>query len=155
MARIARFFEVGGPENIQVVDEEPGTPGDGEVLVNVKAAGLNRAEFLYLHGQYLVEPKLPSRIGVEGAGIIEAVGSNAGDWKVGDEVSITPNMSPDRYGVIGEYAIVPVAALAPKSPEQSFEQGSRHSRRSATSGQSNCGYFCGELKCRFAGNTDC
>ena len=122
MAKIARFFEVGGPENIQVVDEEPAAPGDGEVLVNVKAAGLNRAEFLYLHGQYLVEPKLPSRIGVEGAGIIEAVGSNVGDWKVGDEVSITPNMSPDRYGVIGEYATVPVAALAPKSPEQTFEQ---------------------------------
>lgn len=122
MARIARFSEIGGPENIKLVDEEPQAPGKGEVLVNVKAAGLNRAEFLYLHGQYLVSPKLPSRIGVEGAGIIEAVGTEVGDWKVGDEVCITPNMSPDRYGVIGEYATVPIAALAPKSPAQSFEQ---------------------------------
>lgn len=122
MARIARFYEIGGPEQLKIVDEEPAQPGEGEVLVNVKAAGLNRAEFLYLHGQYLVAPKLPSRIGVEGAGIIEAVGDNVGDWKVGDEVSITPNLSPDQYGVIGEYATVPIAALAPKSPDQTFEQ---------------------------------
>jgi len=122
MARIARFTEIGGPEKIQLVDEEPQAPGKGEVLVNVKAAGLNRAEFLYLHGQYLVTPKLPSRIGVEGSGIIEAIGTDVGDWKVGDEVSITPNLSPDRYGVIGEYATVPVAALAQKSPAQSFEE---------------------------------
>ena len=122
MARIARFTEIGGPDKIQLVDEEPQAPGKGEVLVNVKAAGLNRAEFLYLHGQYLVTPRLPSRIGVEGAGIIEAVGTDVGDWKVGDEVSITPNMSPAEYGVIGEYATVPIAALAPKSPAQTFEQ---------------------------------
>ncbi|MGR8949522.1 MAG: zinc-dependent alcohol dehydrogenase family protein [Gammaproteobacteria bacterium] len=122
MARIARFFEVGGPENIQIVDEEPPAPGSGEVVVNVKAAGLNRAEFLYLHGQYLVAPKLPSRIGVEGAGIIEAIGPDVDQWKVGDEVSITPNMSPAEYGVIGEFATVPVVALAPKSPDQSFEE---------------------------------
>lgn len=121
MAKIARFNEVGGPDNIILVDEQPGSPGKGEVLVNVKAAGLNRAEWLYLHGQYLVEPKLPSRIGVEGAGIIEAVGPGVDQFKAGDEVSITPNMSPDRYGVIGEYAVVPVEALAPKAPDVSFE----------------------------------
>lgn len=122
MARIARFHEIGGPEKIQIVEEDPGSPGPGEVLVRVKAAGLNRAEWLYLHGQYLVEPKLPSRIGVEGAGVVEAVGEGVDGIAVGDEVSITPNMSPADYGVIGTHAVVPVQAVVPKAPNVSFEQ---------------------------------
>lgn len=122
MARIARFHEIGGPEKIQLVDEDPGKPGKGELLVRVRAAGLNRAEWLYLHGQYLVEPKLPSRIGVEGSGIVEAVGAGVEGFAPGDEVSITPNMSPAEYGVIGEYALVPVQAVVPKAPNVSFEE---------------------------------
>ncbi|MEM7542317.1 MAG: zinc-dependent alcohol dehydrogenase family protein [Pseudomonadota bacterium] len=122
MAKIARFSEPGGPENIKIVDEEPGSPGPNEVLVRVHAAGLNRAEWLYLRGQYFVEPKLPSRIGVEGSGVIEALGSGASGYQVGDEISITPNLSPDDYGVIGEYALVPTEALAPKPEGMSFEQ---------------------------------
>lgn len=122
MAKIARFSEIGGPDKLHLVDEEPPRPGTGEVLVDVRAAGLNRAEWLYLAGQYLVQPALPSRIGVEGAGVITAVGEGVSDYSVGDEVSITPNMSPAEYGVIGEFALVPVAALAPKAPNISFEQ---------------------------------
>ncbi|MGR8918445.1 MAG: zinc-dependent alcohol dehydrogenase family protein [Gammaproteobacteria bacterium] len=121
MAKIARFFEIGGPDKLQIVDEDPGEPGPGEILVKVHTAGLNRAEWLYSHGQYLVEPQLPSRIGVEGAGVVEAVGPDVEAFKAGDEVSITPNMSPDAYGVIGEYAVVPEEAVVPKSPDVSFE----------------------------------
>ena len=121
MAKIVRFDSIGGPENLKIVEEEPADPGAGEVLVDVKAAGLNRAEYLYMAGQYLVQPNLPSRIGVEGAGVIMAVGAGVENYKVGDEVSITPNMSPAEYGVLGEVAIVPVAALAPKPATISFE----------------------------------
>lgn len=121
MARIARFVEIGGPEKLKIVEQDLGQPAAGEVLVKVHAAGLNRAELLYMQGQYLVAPKLPSRIGVEGAGVISAVGPGVTGYAVGDEVSITPNMSPDRYGVIGEYALIPVAALAPKAANISFE----------------------------------
>ncbi len=121
MSKVVRFHAVGGPENLVLVDEEPGAPGKNEVLVKMKAAGLNRAEWLYLHGQYLVAPKLPSRIGVEGAGIIDKLGPGVRGYEVGQEVSITPNMSPDVYGVLGEYALVPVEALAPKAPNVSFD----------------------------------
>lgn len=121
MARIVRFDQIGGPEQLKIVDEEPGQPAAGEVLVKVHAAGLNRAELLYMQGQYLVTPKLPSRIGVEGAGVIAALGPGVTGYAVGDEVSITPNMSPDRYGVIGETALIPVVALAPKAANVSFE----------------------------------
>jgi len=121
MARIVRFDAIGGPENLKIVEEDPAAPGAGEVLVDVKAAGLNRAEYMFLQGQYLVQPNLPSRIGVEGAGVIIAVGPDVEEYKVGDEVSITPNMSPAEYGVLGEVALVPVAALAPKPAGISFE----------------------------------
>ena len=122
MARIVRFDQVGGPDNLKIVEEEPAAPGAGEVLVDVKAAGLNRAEYLYLAGQYLVQPKLPSRIGVEGSGVIMAIGPDVKDYAVGDEVAITPNMSPAEYGVLGEVATVPVTALAAKPADMSFEQ---------------------------------
>lgn len=122
MSKIARFSRIGGPDVIELNEEELASPKNNEVLVDVKAAGLNRAEYLYMQGLYLVEPKLPSRIGVEGSGVIEAVGPNVTNFKVGQEVSITPNMSPAEYGVIGEKAIIPVQALAPKSPDISFEE---------------------------------
>ena len=96
-------------------------PGHGEVLVDVKAAGLNRAEYMFLQGEYLLQPKLPSRIGLECAGIVVEVGPDVADYKVGDEVSITPNMSAVEYGVVGEIALVPIAALVAKPASISFE----------------------------------
>ncbi|MGR9089117.1 MAG: zinc-dependent alcohol dehydrogenase family protein [Gammaproteobacteria bacterium] len=122
MARIVRFDKIGGPENLQIVEEAPAAPGAGEVQVDVKAAGLNRAEYLFLQGQYFEQPQLPSRIGVEGSGIITAVGAGVTNYAVGDEVSITPNLSPAKYGVLGESTVVPVAALAPKPDGMTFEQ---------------------------------
>jgi NADPH:quinone reductase-like Zn-dependent oxidoreductase len=122
VSKIVRFNSIGGPNVLEITEEQLAAPKDNEVLVDIKAAGLNRAEYLYMQGLYLVEPKLPSRIGVEGSGVIEAVGSNVTSFEVGQEVSITPNMSPAEYGVIGEKAIIPVQALAPKSPDISFEE---------------------------------
>ncbi len=122
MSKIVRFNSVGGPDVLEIIDEDLGSPKKSEVLVDIKAAGLNRAEYLYMQGLYLVEPKLPSRIGVEGSGVIEAIGPGVTGFQVGQEVSITPNMSPAEYGVIGEKAIIPVQALAPKSPDVSFEE---------------------------------
>lgn len=122
MTKVVRFNTIGGPEVLEILEEELRSPKENEVLVDIKAAGLNRAEYLYMQGLYLVEPKLPSRIGVEGAGIIEAIGPGVKNFQVGQEVSITPNMSPAEYGVIGEKAIIPIQALAPKSPDISFEE---------------------------------
>ena len=80
MARIVRFDQIGGPENLKIVEEAPAEPGAGEVRVDVKAAGLNRAEYLFLQGQYLEQPEPPSRIGVEGSGVISAVGPGVSNY---------------------------------------------------------------------------
>jgi NADPH:quinone reductase-like Zn-dependent oxidoreductase len=113
MTKIARFYELGGPEVLKLEEVEDTEPGGGEVRVRIKALGLNRAEALFMRGLYLAQPSFPSRIGAEGLGVIEAVGEGV-DWSVGDEVCITPNFDFAKTGIAGETAIVPESALVPR-----------------------------------------
>ncbi|MEM1138678.1 MAG: zinc-dependent alcohol dehydrogenase family protein [Pseudomonadota bacterium] len=122
MAKVVKFNEISGVDSLHIVEEDVRDPGAGEVRVAVKTAGLNRAEYLYLHGQYFMPPQLPSLIGVEGAGVIEKVGPGVEGISVGDEVCITPNMQPDAHGVIGELAVVPANAIVPKPANVSWEE---------------------------------
>lgn len=122
MTKVAIFDKPEGPDYLKLVDQKVGEPGPGEVRVNMRAAGLNRSEWLFLHGQYLAQPKPPSKIGVEGAGIIEAVGAGVSDFSPGDEVCIIPAFSPADYGVIAQQAIVPVQALMAKPENLSFPE---------------------------------
>src|SRR6202008_148189 len=80
-----------------------------------EALGLNRAESMFRSGQYLEQPKLPSRLGYEAAGVVDAVGSGVPGFQLGDRVSVVPSFSMGTYGVYGEYAVVPAAAVA-KTP---------------------------------------
>ena len=74
MARVVRFHRTGGPEVLQIESLDVPPPGAGEVRIDVKALGLNRAESMFRSGKYLEDPKFPSKIGYEAAGIVEAVG---------------------------------------------------------------------------------
>src|SRR5262249_11476655 len=60
MARVVRFHQLGGPEVLRVEEVKVPPPGKGEVQINVKALGLNRAEAMFRKGQYLEEPRLPA-----------------------------------------------------------------------------------------------
>ena len=88
-------------------------PGKGEVRLKIEAIGLNRAEVMFRQGQYLETPELPSRLGYEAAGIVDAVGSETSGIKIGDRVSTIPSFSMLKYGVYGESAVVPAYAVAP------------------------------------------
>ncbi len=112
MARVVRFHRTGGPEVLQIDTIDVPLPGSGEVRIAVKALGLNRAESMFRSGQYLEDPAFPSRLGYEASGIVDAVGPNVQAWKPGDAVSTIPAFSQGRYGVYGEMAVVPAAALA-------------------------------------------
>ena len=70
MARHVQFSALGGPEVLEFIDAETPPPGQGEVQIAMKAAGLNRAELLFMAGAYLLPPVPPSRLGFEGAGEI-------------------------------------------------------------------------------------
>ena len=112
MPRIVRFHKTGEAEVLQLEEMPLVEPGEGEVRLKVEALGLNRAEVLFRQGMYLETPQLPSRIGYEAAGVVDAVGSGVGDIKIGDRVSTIPSFSMGPYGVYGESAIVPAFAVA-------------------------------------------
>jgi NADPH:quinone reductase-like Zn-dependent oxidoreductase len=115
MARVIRIQSQGGPEVLEIAELEIGEPGPGEVRVRVEAVGLNRAEAMYRAGRYPVPCELPSRMGYEGAGTIEALGSGVEGFAVGDRVCVLPMTTP-ALGLWAEQAIVPARALLPAPP---------------------------------------
>jgi len=109
--KIVRFHSIGGPENLKLEDVVSREPGEGEVKLRVQGVGLNRAEALFLRGQYGGPPELPSRIGYEAAGIVESVGPGVDASWVGKKVATIPGFSMSKNGVLGEEATVPEASL--------------------------------------------
>ncbi len=84
MARVARIMQTGGPEVIEWIDADLPAPGPGEVRFRSTAVGLNYIDTYHRSGLYPMA--LPSGLGVEGAGIVEAVGDDV-DFQVGDRVA--------------------------------------------------------------------
>lgn len=122
-AKVVRFHETGDASVLKIEMEPLQTPGDDEVRLNVEAIGLNRAEVMFRYGAYLEQPQLPSKLGYEAAGVIDAVGKNVTAFKVGERVSTIPGFSMSQYGVYGQSAVVP-AMLVAKYPENfSARQG--------------------------------
>jgi NADPH2:quinone reductase len=109
-ARTVRFSRLGGPEVLQIEDLPIVEPKSGEVRIRVQAIGLNRAEIMFRTGQYLEQPKFPSRIGLEAAGIVEAIGARVTEVRIGDKVSVATGQSIAKYGTYGETAIVPASS---------------------------------------------
>jgi NADPH:quinone reductase-like Zn-dependent oxidoreductase len=121
--KIVRFHRTGGPEVLQLDELPLPDPAAGEVRLRVKAIGLNRAEVMFRMGRYLVQPILPSKIGYEASGIVEAVGAGVDRNWIGKTVSTVPNFLASAYGVYGEVAIIPVYAIAVYPDKLSHEEG--------------------------------
>ena len=85
MAKAIRIFKTGGPEVMEYVDVEVGDPGPGEVRIRQQACGLNYIDVYFRTGLYPLP--LPAGIGMEGAGMIEAVGDGVTHVKPGDRVA--------------------------------------------------------------------
>jgi NADPH2:quinone reductase len=85
MPKAIRFHKPGGPEVLVWEDVEVRDPGAGEVRVRHHAVGVNYIDIYHRSGLYKVP--LPSAIGMEGAGVVEAVGTGATDIKEGDRVA--------------------------------------------------------------------
>jgi NADPH:quinone reductase-like Zn-dependent oxidoreductase len=115
MARAVRFHHHGGPDvlRIETVDVPP--PAPGEVQMRVKALGLNRAEALLRSGTYIERATFPSGLGLEAAGVVEAVGHDVTGFVPGDVVSIVPPRSMVRWPAYAELATFP-AELIVKHP---------------------------------------
>ncbi len=112
MSKVVRFHETGAADVLKIEDIPMAEPGTGEVRLKVEAIGLNRAEVMFRSGQYLETPIFPSRLGYEASGVVDAVGPDIHDIRIGDRVSTIPSFSIGQYGVYGETAIVPAFAIA-------------------------------------------
>ena len=110
MSRVVRFHQTGGPQVLKIEQREVGAPGAGELRIKVEAIGLNRAEAAFRAGMYLEAPNLPCGIGYEASGIVEAVGDDVTDFKVGDAICVIPAFSMNTYSVYADQALVPAYA---------------------------------------------
>ena len=122
-AKIVRFHSLGGPEVLKIQEEPIPEPGKGEVRLNVKAIGLNRAEVMFRLGRYLEAPALPAKLGYEAAGVVAAVGPDVDKSWLGKKASTVPAFLMTQYGVYGEVAIVPASALALYPEKLTPEEG--------------------------------
>lgn len=111
MTKTVRIHKTGGPEVLRIEDLPVGNPGPGEIRIRVQTIGLNRSEAVYRSGQYLVAPKLPSLMGYEAFGTVEALGPGVQGHAPGDRVCVIPAYRLGEYGVYAESAIVPARCV--------------------------------------------
>lgn len=104
--------EPGGPEVLALRDVPAPVPGPGEVLIDVAAAGLNRADVLQRHGNYPVPPGAPEYPGLEVSGRVAAVGAGVEGLEVGADVVAL--LSGGGYA---EQVAVPAGQVLPVPPK--------------------------------------
>jgi NADPH2:quinone reductase len=112
MAKAIRFHETGGPEVLRYEDVEVGDPGPGQVRLRHEAVGLNFADTYFRSGLYPVP--LPAGMGVEAAGVVEAVGEGVTNVAAGDRVTYTGFIN--TLGAYSTERLCPAAPLI-KLPE--------------------------------------
>ena len=84
--RAVEISEPGGPDVLQLTERPKPEPGQGEVLIRVAYAGVNRPDALQRAGSYAPPPDASDLPGLEASGVIEALGPGVSGWSVGDEV---------------------------------------------------------------------
>ena len=117
MAKRIQFSRHGGPEVLDYLDYQPAAPGPHEVRVQNQAIGLNFIDTYFRSGLY-PPPALPSGLGSEGAGIVEAVGSAVSHLQVGDRVAYATG----PQGAYSELHVLPADKLVKLPDAISFEQ---------------------------------
>lgn len=108
----------GGPEVLKIAERTLPQPAQGEVLVKVAAAGVNRADTSQRRGNYPVPPGAPDILGMEISGTVAALGAGAGGWKIGDEVCALV-----VGGGYAEYCTAPASNCMPVPKGVSLAQG--------------------------------
>lgn len=117
--RAVRVEQFGGPEVLRVKSVEDPLPGPGEVLVRVRAAGINPVETYIRAGHYARLPPLPYTPGTDAAGVVEAVGSDVVDLHAGDRVYTSGSIT----GTYAELAVADAASVHRLPGNVGFAQG--------------------------------
>jgi len=114
-----QVHQFGGPEVLAVHEVPTPKPGRGEVLVRVRAAGVNPYDTYMRNGTYAAKPTLPYTPGSDAAGTIEAVGEGVTKVKPGDRVYTATTLT----GAYAEYALARENQVYPLPEKISFSQG--------------------------------
>lgn len=121
--RAIRVHRFGGPEVLQLDEVPDPRPGPGQVLVRVRAAGVNPVDTYVRTGTYTLTPALPYIPGTDAAGVIEAVGEGVRRVKPGDRVYVVRTAGPPLTGGYAELAVCGEALVQPLPAGVSFAQG--------------------------------
>src|SRR5512143_4289192 len=106
----------GGPEVLEVRDTPDPRPGPGQVLVRVRAAGLNFADIMGRLGLYPDAPRPPCVLGYEAAGMVEQLGSGVTSLAPGQRV-----LALSRFGAQADAVCVPAVQAVPMPDAMTFE----------------------------------
>ncbi|MCG2591973.1 quinone oxidoreductase [Ramlibacter sp. XY19] len=117
MSKAVQIRQNGGPEEMELVDVEVGQPGPGQVRIRHKAIGLNFIDVYQRTGLYKLP--MPLTLGMEGSGIVEAVGEGVTHLKAGDRAAYASN-PPGSYS---EVRVMPATCVCKLPDAISFETG--------------------------------
>ncbi|UFS57332.1 quinone oxidoreductase [Comamonadaceae bacterium M7527] len=117
MSNAIQFNQTGGPEQLKWVEVQVGEPGAGEVRIRHHAVGLNFIDVYFRAGLYPLN--LPAGLGMEGAGVVEAVGAGVTHLKAGDRVAYA-SQPPGAYA---EVRVMPAMNVCVLPDAISFETG--------------------------------
>ncbi|WOP16498.1 quinone oxidoreductase [Ottowia sp. SB7-C50] len=117
MPLAVQITRAGGPEEMQLVDVPVGEPGPGQIRIRHKAIGLNYIDVYQRTGLYSLP--MPLTLGMEGAGIVEAVGEGVTHLKAGDRAAYASN-PPGSYS---EARVMPALAVCKLPDDIAFETG--------------------------------
>ena len=115
-----RAHSFGGPEVLKLEDVADPVPGRGEVVVDVRAAGVNPADTYMRNGTYAIVPKLPYIPGGDAGGVISALGAGVRDFAIGDRVIVGTALSFDLTGCYAEKVKRKASEVLPLPPGVSF-----------------------------------
>jgi len=104
-SRALGFDKPGKPEEVlKIVERDvPKQVKENELLLKMRAAALHPSDFLYVEGQYIIQTRTPDLGGAEGVGVVQAVGSNVKDVKLGQRVAVWTESY--QTGTWGEYFV--------------------------------------------------
>ena len=120
--------EYGPPESMVIDELDDPVPGEGQILVDVAAAGINFPDVLSIAGKYQVKTPTPFVPGNEAAGVVSQLGEAVTEFAVGDKVIINT-----MGGAFAEKCVADVRTTAPLPDDLSFEQGAGFSVTYGTS----------------------
>ena len=117
-----RAHSFGGPETLQLDEIEDPRPGPGELVIEMRAAGLNPADTYMLTGQYAIVPPLPFIPGGDCAGVVAELGEGVTGFAPGDPVFAAAPLGRDLSGCFAEKVLRPAKDVLPLPQGADFAQ---------------------------------